>query len=53
MEFCLIADIEFKPDLVWPFTCKITATAISEDTNVIAVGLENGNIVVWDRYMGK
>ena len=53
MEFCLIADIEFKPDLVWPFTCKITATAISDDTNVIAVGLENGNIVVWDRYMGK
>ena len=53
MEFCFIADIEFKPDLVWPFTCKITATAISDDTNVIAVGLENGNIVVWDRYMGK
>ena len=53
MELCFIADIEFKPDLVWPFTCKITATAISDDTNVIAVGLENGNIVVWDRYMGK
>ena len=46
-------DTEFKPDLVWPFTCKITSTEVSPDTNVIAIGLENGNLVVWDRHMGK
>lgn len=49
----MLSDIEFKPDLVWPFSCKITATAISDDTNNIAVGLEDGNVVIWDRYMGK
>jgi len=49
----LFTDVEFKPDLVWPFTCKITCTEISKDTNVIAIGLENGNLVIWDRYMGR
>ncbi|XP_060554137.1 WD repeat-containing protein 93-like isoform X3 [Ruditapes philippinarum] len=55
MQYSLIKtskDIEFKPDLVWPFTCKITSSEVSPDTNVIAIGLENGNLVVWDRHMG-
>ncbi|XP_053405334.1 WD repeat-containing protein 93-like isoform X3 [Mercenaria mercenaria] len=55
MQYSLIKtskDTEFKPDLVWPFTCKITSTETSPDTNIIAIGLENGNLVVWDRYMG-
>ncbi|KAK3602510.1 hypothetical protein CHS0354_029323 [Potamilus streckersoni] len=45
-------DQEFKPDLVWPVTCKITATAVSQDTSLLAIGLENGNVIVWDRYLG-
>ncbi|XP_052279521.1 WD repeat-containing protein 93-like isoform X3 [Dreissena polymorpha] len=55
MQYSLIKtskDIEFKADLVWPFTNRITCSAVSPDTNILAVGLENGNVVIWDRYMG-
>ncbi|KAL3866222.1 hypothetical protein ACJMK2_043544 [Sinanodonta woodiana] len=45
-------DQDIKPDLVWPLTCKLTATAVSQDTSVLAIGLENGNVIVWDRYLG-
>ncbi|XP_033749813.1 WD repeat-containing protein 93-like isoform X3 [Pecten maximus] len=45
-------DGEMKPDLVWPFTSKITATTMSTDSNLLVIGLASGNIVVWDRYLG-
>ena len=44
---------EIKPDMVWPFTSKITATAVSEDTSLMIIGLTDGNIVMWDRYLGN
>ncbi|KAJ8304577.1 hypothetical protein KUTeg_018160 [Tegillarca granosa] len=45
-------DLERKPDLVWPFTSKITASVTSPDTSLLVVGLENGTLVVWDWYLG-
>ncbi|OWF46969.1 WD repeat-containing protein 93 [Mizuhopecten yessoensis] len=45
-------DGEMKPDLVWPFTSKITATTMSTDSNLLVIGLASGNVVVWDRYLG-
>ncbi|WAR00737.1 WDR93-like protein [Mya arenaria] len=45
-------DVEFKADLVWPVTSKITCSQVSMDTSLIAIGMENGNVLIWDRYMG-
>ncbi|XP_078701623.1 WD repeat-containing protein 93-like [Branchiostoma floridae x Branchiostoma belcheri] len=45
-------DLEHKPDLVWPNTCSITATAVSSDTSLLAVGLADGTLTVWDKYLG-
>lgn len=42
-----------KPDVVWPYTCRIICTAISLDTTWMAIGLDNGTVVVWDRYIGR
>lgn len=43
---------ETKADMVWPFTSRISASAVSNETSVMVVGLMNGNIVLWDRYLG-
>ncbi|XP_005089078.1 WD repeat-containing protein 93 isoform X2 [Aplysia californica] len=45
-------DIEFKADIVWPFTSNITCSAVSPCTTHLALGLENGNLVLWDRQLG-
>ncbi|KAK7115868.1 WD repeat-containing protein 93-like isoform X2 [Littorina saxatilis] len=45
-------EVEHKVDVVWPFSSKITCSAVSTCTSHIAVGLDNGNVTVWDRYMG-
>ncbi|XP_061173188.1 WD repeat-containing protein 93-like isoform X1 [Saccostrea echinata] len=45
-------DFEVKPDLVWPFTSPVTSSSISDDSSLLAVGFENGNVVIWDRYLG-
>ncbi|XP_062569537.1 WD repeat-containing protein 93-like isoform X3 [Saccostrea cucullata] len=45
-------DFEVKPDLVWPFTSPVTSSAISDDSSLLAAGFENGNVVIWDRYLG-
>ncbi|XP_035666401.1 WD repeat-containing protein 93-like [Branchiostoma floridae] len=45
-------DIEHKPDLVWPNTCTITASAVSSDTSLVALGLVDGSLTVWDKYLG-
>lgn len=55
LQFSLIKvtkDIEYRPDVVWPFSSNISASAISRCTSHIAIGLENGNVVIWDRYIG-
>ncbi|CAG2200042.1 unnamed protein product [Mytilus edulis] len=43
---------ETKPDMVWPFTAKITSSAVSDETSLMIIGLVDGNIVLWDRYLG-
>lgn len=43
---------ENKPDMVWPYTAEISASAVSEDTSLLIVGFVDGNIVMWDRYLG-
>ncbi|CAC5396496.1 unnamed protein product [Mytilus coruscus] len=45
-------DNETKPDMVWPFTAKITSSAVSDETSLMIIGLVDGNIVLWDRYLG-
>lgn len=45
-------DFDVKPDLVWPYLSPVTSSAISDDTSLLAVGFENGNIIIWDRYLG-
>lgn len=45
-------DFDVKPDLVWPYLSPVTSSAISDDTSLVAVGFENGNIIIWDRYLG-
>ncbi|WAR00781.1 WDR93-like protein [Mya arenaria] len=52
LEQANLEDVEFKADLVWPVTSKITCSQVSMDTSLIAIGMENGNVLIWDRYMG-
>jgi len=49
----IFTDGEIKPDLVWPYTCKVTSTVITPDSSLMIIGLQNGNIVIWDRYLGE
>jgi len=44
-------DMEAKPEIVWPMAGRITCTAVSECSNILAVGLENGLVVVVDRFL--
>ena len=44
-------DIELKPDIVWPMSSTISSSAISNCTNIIAFGLENGFVSVIDRHL--
>lgn len=46
------SDLDHKPDFVRPFSSNITCSTVSSCTSHIAVGLANGNVVIWDRYMG-
>lgn len=50
--FSRFSDFDVKPDLVWPYLSPVTSSAISDDTSLLAVGFENGNIIIWDRYLG-
>ncbi|XP_046574489.1 WD repeat-containing protein 93-like [Haliotis rubra] len=45
-------DFEHKPDVVWPFSCRIRCSSVSSCTVLLAVGLENGTVVLWNRYLG-
>lgn len=51
-EISFFSDFDVKPDLVWPYLSPVTSSAISDDTSLLAVGFENGNIIIWDRYLG-
>ncbi|XP_067664699.1 WD repeat-containing protein 93-like isoform X1 [Haliotis asinina] len=45
-------DFEHKPDVVWPFSCRICCSSVSPCTVLLAVGLENGTVSLWNRYLG-
>eukprot|EP00106_Octopus_bimaculoides_P011114 XP_014778556.1 PREDICTED: WD repeat-containing protein 93-like isoform X2 [Octopus bimaculoides] len=40
------------PDMVWPFAAAIKIVTTSLCTTRVAVGLENGFIVIWDYHLG-
>ena len=44
-------DVELKPDLVWPMTDVISCSAVSDCSNIVAFGLENGFVSVIDRHL--
>lgn len=46
-----IAEIEVKPETVWPQTSTITASAATPDSNLVALGLQNGLVTVWDKLL--
>ncbi|XP_076465084.1 WD repeat-containing protein 93-like isoform X2 [Babylonia areolata] len=55
LQFSLLKvgkEMEHKPDVVWPFSSPITSSAISTCTSHLAIGLDNGNVTIWDRYIG-
>ncbi|XP_023932289.1 WD repeat-containing protein 93 isoform X1 [Lingula anatina] len=45
-------DIEHKPEFVSPHSDVLTATAVSQCTSLLAVGLKNGIVVIWDMHIG-
>ena len=46
-------DLEHKPDHVWPQAEEIRFTAVSEATSLIAIALKSGQVIIWDKYLGK
>ncbi|KAM4675405.1 WD repeat-containing protein 93 [Discoglossus pictus] len=47
------ADVEPKPDTVWPCASAIRCSAVSSCISYLALGLENGTLTVWDiKYSG-
>ena len=51
--FASSADMEHKPDIVWPHSDQIIISAVSECGSFIAMGLKTGTVVVWDVYRGE
>ena len=47
------AEIEHKPDLVWPTSSHIVATAVSRCTSLVAVAVQSGIVTIWDKYIGS
>ncbi|BFY98690.1 hypothetical protein BsWGS_01730 [Bradybaena similaris] len=45
-------DTDLKPDMVWPFASKIMCSALSSCMTYLAIGLNNGNIILWNRQLG-
>ncbi|XP_075061297.1 WD repeat-containing protein 93 [Mixophyes fleayi] len=47
------ADIDLKPDIVWPCAAPIRFSAVSSCTSYLALGLEDETLTVWDmKYSG-
>eukprot|EP00057_Strongylocentrotus_purpuratus_P006246 XP_011660720.1 PREDICTED: WD repeat-containing protein 93 isoform X3 [Strongylocentrotus purpuratus] len=44
-------DLEHKPDQVWPNAGKITLMTTTPCTSLIALGLEDGSIALWDKHL--
>ena len=45
-------DIELKPEVVWPNAQEICSSAISSCMSVLALGLKDGVIIIWDIHNG-
>ncbi|XP_072166592.1 WD repeat-containing protein 93-like [Diadema setosum] len=44
-------DLEHKPDQVWPNADRVGAMATSPCTSLVAVGLEDGCVHLWDKHL--
>ncbi|XP_041464853.1 WD repeat-containing protein 93-like [Lytechinus variegatus] len=44
-------DLEHKPDQVWPNAGKTTSMTTTPCTSLIALGLEDGSIALWDKHL--
>ena len=56
LKICLFSfstDPDHKPDLVWPMSHNIVASAITPCSSLVALGLSGGLVVVWDKHLGK
>ncbi|XP_071965373.1 WD repeat-containing protein 93-like [Antedon mediterranea] len=45
-------DIEHKPEMVWPHSSPITVLSTTPCTSLLAIGLQNGMLLVWDMLYG-
>ncbi|XP_067928746.1 WD repeat-containing protein 93-like [Watersipora subatra] len=45
------AELDIKPETVWPQASVISASAVSPDSALVAIGLTNGLVTVWDKYL--
>ena len=46
-------ELDIKPETVWPQADIITASAMSTDSSLLALGLRNGIVTVWDKHLCK
>lgn len=46
------SDIEIKPDAAWPNAEQIHTSAISKCMSVLALGMKDGTVAVWDVHRG-
>ena len=51
--FFLLVDLEHKPDQVWPNAGKVTAMTTTPCTSLIALGLEDGSVILWDKHLSE
>ena len=49
----LFAEVEHKPDLVWPTSSHIVSTAMSSCTSLVAVAVDSGIVTIRDKYIGS
>lgn len=47
-----VKNIEFKADGVWPQCADISCCSVACETMLLAIGLTNGSLTLWDRSLG-
>jgi len=53
VSLLLVLELERPAETIWPQAAIITASATSPDSALVAIGLENGIVSVWDKHLGK
>ena len=48
-----MTELDIKPETVWPQAAVITASAVTPDSTLVALGLANGLVTVWDKHFCK